>query len=83
MTKTSTTTNGQAEERCEITNNPCGTDTWVIGHPCQCNPCQRYVARTTPGSIGLLGPNGKPILKSEVPPRTDPGWQTWIIDDDD
>lgn len=54
-----------AEERCEITGNPCGTDTWVVGRPCQCNPCQRYVARTTEGSVGLFGPDGKPVVNTE------------------
>jgi len=52
-------------ERCEITNNPCGTDTWVVGRPCRCNPCQRYVARTPEGSLGLFGPDGKPIVNTE------------------
>jgi uncharacterized small protein (DUF1192 family) len=30
--------------RCEVTGNPCGTDTWALGHPCKCGPCQTYVA---------------------------------------
>ena len=30
-------------QRCEITNNPCGTDTWTVGHPCQCLACQKYL----------------------------------------
>jgi hypothetical protein len=29
--------------RCEITGNPCGTDTWGINHPCQCKNCQVYI----------------------------------------
>jgi len=29
--------------RCEITGNPCGTDTWEINHPCQCKNCQAYI----------------------------------------
>lgn len=30
-------------ERCFITNNPCGTDTWVVGQPCTCTQCQRWI----------------------------------------
>lgn len=29
--------------RCEITGNPCGTDTWEINHPCKCKNCQEYL----------------------------------------
>ena len=31
------------ELRCRVTNNRCGTDTWAVGKPCQCNSCQHYV----------------------------------------
>lgn len=30
--------------RCEVTGNLCGTDTWFVGHPCQCGPCRMFVA---------------------------------------
>lgn len=33
-------------ERCEVTGNPVGTDTWMVGHPCQCAACQRMVRRS-------------------------------------
>jgi hypothetical protein len=26
--------------RCAISGNPCGTDTYEINHPCQCDPCR-------------------------------------------
>ena len=26
--------------RCLVTNNPCGTDTWIPGKPCQCENCK-------------------------------------------
>lgn len=29
--------------RCEVTGNPCGTDTWRVGHECPCPQCQRYL----------------------------------------
>ena len=29
--------------RCGVTGNPVGTDTWVEGRTCPCEPCQRYV----------------------------------------
>jgi hypothetical protein len=29
--------------RCEITLNPCGTDTWAVGRPCKCKACQAYL----------------------------------------
>lgn len=32
-----------ATPRCEVTGNPVGTDTWEVGHPCQCRPCRVYV----------------------------------------
>lgn len=28
--------------RCEVTSNPCGTDTWEVNSPCQCSPCRGY-----------------------------------------
>lgn len=31
---------GDTEMRCEITGNPCGTDTRMEGRPCQCKSCQ-------------------------------------------
>ena len=33
------------EERCGFTHNPCGTDTWLAGHECNCGQCQRYLRR--------------------------------------
>lgn len=35
---------GALLERCEVTGNPCGTDTWAAGSACRCAPCQRLVA---------------------------------------
>jgi orotidine-5'-phosphate decarboxylase len=29
--------------RCLVTNNPCGTDTWQVGYYCSCEPCQHYL----------------------------------------
>lgn len=29
--------------RCLVTTNPCGTDTWAVGHNCQCANCREYV----------------------------------------
>lgn len=29
--------------RCLVTNNPCGTDTWQVGYACSCEPCQHYL----------------------------------------
>lgn len=31
------------ERRCERTGNPCGTDTWRVGHDCRCGPCQGWL----------------------------------------
>ncbi len=31
------------EDRCKVTKNPVGTDTWPDGLECPCEPCQRYV----------------------------------------
>lgn len=28
---------------CQVTKNPCGTDTWMIGHPCECKHCRAYL----------------------------------------
>ena len=30
-------------QRCEITNNLCGTDTWPLEYECQCKPCQKML----------------------------------------
>jgi hypothetical protein len=30
-------------ERCEVTGNPYGTDTWTEGQPCRCSNCQRML----------------------------------------
>lgn len=32
-----------ALNRCLVTNNPPGTDTWQVGHYCPCEPCQNYL----------------------------------------
>jgi hypothetical protein len=32
-----------SERRCLVTKNPCGTDTWAVGQPCQCAECQAYL----------------------------------------
>jgi hypothetical protein len=29
--------------KCEITGNPCGTDTWEVNHPCTCKNCTIYL----------------------------------------
>lgn len=29
--------------RCKVTGNPVGTDTWEANSTCPCEPCQRYV----------------------------------------
>jgi hypothetical protein len=34
---------GRVTDRCLVTGNPCGTDTWQVDHPCQCAPCRRLV----------------------------------------
>lgn len=31
-------------ERCHVTGNPVGTDTWAKGHPCTCASCSRFIA---------------------------------------
>ena len=36
------------EVRCAFTGNPCGTDTWMVGQPCRCAPCQQWIARQPP-----------------------------------
>jgi len=38
--------------RCHITGNPCGTDTWRVGYPCQCAACQDYL-NTMEGSVPM------------------------------
>jgi hypothetical protein len=41
-------TGGTLEKRsaftCEVTGNPSGSDTWMVGKPCQCRQCQAYLA---------------------------------------
>lgn len=29
--------------RCEITKNPCGTDTWELTTPCPCSQCSIWI----------------------------------------
>jgi hypothetical protein len=29
--------------RCNVTKNPCGTDTWANGYKCQCESCQLWL----------------------------------------
>jgi hypothetical protein len=31
--------------RCEVTGHPCGTDTRMVGHPCECQACRVHVER--------------------------------------
>lgn len=32
------------ERRCLHSKNPCGTDTWMVGHSCPCDHCQAYLS---------------------------------------
>lgn len=32
-----------APKSCKVTGNPCGTDTWMVGHPCKCENCQEWL----------------------------------------
>lgn len=41
--KTAVIANQQLVSRCEITGNPVGTDTWAVGHNCQCAACQKML----------------------------------------
>ena len=34
------------ERRCQVTHNPCGTDTWEAHTPCRCRACQAYLMDT-------------------------------------
>jgi hypothetical protein len=36
------------EMTCKVTGNPCGSDTWQIGHPCKCENCQAWLAAQAP-----------------------------------
>jgi hypothetical protein len=38
--------------RCLITNNPVGTDTWMVGRPCQCQNC-REMLKTAQQGVGI------------------------------
>ena len=29
--------------KCEVTNNPCGTDTWEDGYECPCLECTKWL----------------------------------------
>ena len=53
------------ELRCNVTGNPCGSDTWAVGRPCQCAPCQQYLDERSPPCpvcagrgqfVGVMGP---------------------------
>jgi hypothetical protein len=35
-----------AVARCEVTGNPCGTDTWAKGTACSCAACQAWLAHS-------------------------------------
>lgn len=34
--------------RCEVTGNPCGTDTWMMGRPCVCKACSSMLIDMPP-----------------------------------
>jgi len=38
----------RAPSRCLRTGNPCGTDTWSVGHSCPCAPCTAWLKRHEP-----------------------------------
>lgn len=40
--------------RCLITKNVCGTDTWTVGHPCQCENCQRWLRLQAPPGASAM-----------------------------
>jgi hypothetical protein len=33
----------KSQLRCLVTGNPCGTDTWAVGHPCECSRCRKFL----------------------------------------
>lgn len=47
--------------RCEVTHNPCGTDTWGNGSVCQCKSCQQYLSEN---GISKLSDPTNPICKN-------------------
>lgn len=58
---------------CDVTSNPCGTDTWAEGHPCQCAPCREYVDRYRYHTDGdVLGEMNRAAneLVEHKPPKT-------------
>ena len=40
--------------RCEVTGNPCGTDTRPAGSPCQCKACRRWSETTDARALTLV-----------------------------
>lgn len=40
-----------ADPRCRLSGNPCGTDTWAVGRPCPCEPCQQWLRRQRADAI--------------------------------
>ncbi|HEY3499499.1 MAG TPA: hypothetical protein VGK73_32640 [Polyangiaceae bacterium] len=45
---------------CEITGNPCGTDTWAVGYACDCSPCSEYVRRLAAQEMARPSGKGEP-----------------------
>lgn len=42
---------------CKRSGNPCGTDTWAVGHTCPCDACRAYLALfqpLPPGTVAVL-----------------------------
>ncbi len=40
--------------RCLVTKNKCGTDTWAVGQPCQCENCQRWLRLRAPPEADVM-----------------------------
>ena len=39
---------GKQVNRCSVTGNPCGTDTWEVSYQCPCESCQAWVRDQEP-----------------------------------
>ena len=40
--------------RCKVTGNPCGTDTWMNDHECQCSSCQDWLRTLSATKEGCM-----------------------------
>lgn len=67
---------------CQVTGNPCGTDTWVVGHPCECGTCYLWLRlRAVEADKDVLAEHAEAALREREDAQAEARRLRTIIDE--